>query len=1779
MTSTICGSGQYYTNEIFKIVRVDRLKRHTLTYIFVGEQERNIKDILYGLESSGTISAKDNKTLKEHFGKNYNIIGKHQTARIKFIYQRIYTDDTIAAIRKKIFCFLSTQQDLLIEQNQELWVEMDDKVNRILGPIWTNVKIEPSITLNEVSPNYKKFVSKNGHIILNEQVVNMNDRTLYDATDGMKFRDNEIYLHMMEDEIEYIKSQGKKIDEIMKNGYLIKYWPLGITDYDPGVVYNEMEKLKPMLKAEDKLINFVETVPADDKIFGGCRIIQVLIHITNDYEGEFVELLKIFNLFSLDEKTPFMRYKDYEWPAPLYLFYKPLVENKTITEKQMKDWVSFTKKVKDASDTVIKEVQYSIRGLTLKVYIYTLDDEPKYATVNIHRNGNIEVRIAFKEKKRATMKDVYMALKDVGKVIRRINEIDYRFRAKDIPKTAKLQEPDITFNESKNLLEFHGRTRLILLDTINTVNIPEDFNYEEMNTFATKYFTPFLSPILSKKNYEKTELLAKYKRVSFYSKMNLEYEFIHKTIQQNPNIAEKDVIILLHENYYSGRPIEEAIKVYGDWKRKYGFMGSQGVKGARQTGIEIRIKHSKMHMNGSKNVMQLTNASMFMAKFFNIYFNQSQFLKKSQIRNIFSNELAKLEYVENEVNETILNNSTNIVNYANYNYGNTLGNIYGNNDFYVANVVASTENMNENIEKEENENDFNREAYLSTDEEIDRNIRMQCDDKDKKHDVCTDFCEDEFYTLRRLQKYDNPIFKYKSDPRFENYARKCQPQERQPLVMKNNPATNPKIDPAAYKNAIQYGSSPDRQNWYICAQVWCPYEEIPISYAAIEKDIKIRPTRKGNCLTAKCPSCLKEKRITWLRIVDKSLFHPYVGFIDESNHPNNLCMPCCFKKPMDDKKSKKYAVYMKCMGKNVDVTEDVEGVDYIMGRDKMPLTRGRFGLLPVNLAKLFKSPCETGKMQMGITCHLRYGVKDDAKQSFLWAIDEIIVEDKQANLTKFKKYLFEEKLTEKMFKSLNQGELEILFENDKISAMENFKNYMMSDTQKITEEFLWDFLSRPGILDENGLNIYIFTSKSLLCPLGFDAKEFFSPSKKSVFLYTDGRYYEPIFVAQNNKGKIFMQKTYSPNDWESLKVYNMAITNCISKRLVDWNKIRKESLGEKYFEIKPEILAREIIEKYKDKISGQLIDKYNKAVAFVTENNFILPFKPQGQIVEIATIDRYKPQSFRNTLKFYYEMRSKYGFPYLPVRVYKNHYEEIVAIQLENNSIIPVKVERVTTGLMEAPGKYYYDVNDFIAEGKAQMDERAITTRYIIYIQESYDRLRMELSRKLSAMPAEREKIIKIIWDKELSLGKKRYLLGNIIEKICKSITKILSQLPFPIENYVKPLLRRTCQSAKDSGKCLANPHCTFSGGECRLIILEKGPDGVKLFPFFVERITDELLRNNFLRDEILEDRLDEIVEKSIEIRNDEIVIYGAQDLLFQITDLYKPKKEFILKNEDMYSTTEPTYEGINKEKYLTSANELSLDALNLQDLPSYWKSFFKPNVKYLDDRMMNDTLYFAILRVLMIIMPEVKTVNGLKNLQIDKIEGITKQDIDKEPRYKNLDNDIIDGINRTIAIYKSVNGTSYKNINTMTQLKEFIMSDEYPANEVDVFLLSQALGINMIILNKRVNKQNPMGFYGFIYSLKKDFVVLLEQTRGGKNIFSILVRGDNYIFKRRDLPKNIKDFYGIKDDEADIIKYDVPHISSDQRVNQDKGLRSKLIKIKLAKKKLEEEKKEFMKK
>jgi hypothetical protein len=592
-----------------------------------------------------------------------------------------------------------------------------------------------------------------------------------------------------------------------------------------------------------------------------------------------------------------------------------------------------------------------------------------------------------------------------------------------------------------------------------------------------------------------------------------------------------------------------------------------------------------------------------------------------------------------------------------------------------------------------------------------------------------------------------------------------------------------------------------------------------------------------------------------------------------------------------------------------------------------------------------------------------------------------------------------------------------------------------------------------------------------------------------------------------------------------MQLMNLALTNCISKDIVNWEKIRKISLGDKYFDLQMQISAMELMEKMS--VIGQIKDSYNKTYALISENGFLLPIEPQGEILELNIIENWKPKRFGETIKFYDSISEKYKLPYHPKKIYKNSSNMIMAIQLADNSIIPVQQESSSYNrLLDASDKYYYNVNMHLAKGNKSLDERAKTTLYIIYIQESYDRLRLELARKLQKS-SDKEKIIQLIKDKVMPMALKREYMKTLLAKICKSLIIQLEKLPFPIDNYIKQTLRKPCSSEK---KCDKNFHCYFKNGECKLIILEKNPiDNTNIFDFFMERISDEILRNRLLRDEILEDKLDELINKSLEKRNDEIIINGAKDLFVQVEELYKPKKEFILRSENMYSTTQPDYKGVNKDKFLIESQEFTLDSSKLMLLPSYWKTILGNKFRFYNDNQTNNSLYHAILRIINLINTDIKNIIDLKRLEISKIEHISKADIDNDFYFKDIHPEIPDGINRIIAIFKYSKKIQYKSINTMTQLKEFIMSEEYPANEVDVFLLALALGINILILEKRITKKNIEGFYIFAPYKNRDYIILFNQSKLEDNNYNIVGKQNNYLFKLKDLPKIIKTFIGVE--------------------------------------------------
>lgn len=57
---------------------------------------------------------------------------------------------------------------------------------------------------------------------------------------------------------------------------------------------------------------------------------------------------------------------------------------------------------------------------------------------------------------------------------------------------------------------------------------------------------------------------------------------------------------------------------------------------------------------------------------------------------------------------------------------------------------------------------------------------------------------------------------------------------------------------------------------------------------------------------------------------DENKEHMYVGFLTKGNNPNDLCMPCCFKKDQLTSGNKfKMSYYKKCIGEKIVLDEKV----------------------------------------------------------------------------------------------------------------------------------------------------------------------------------------------------------------------------------------------------------------------------------------------------------------------------------------------------------------------------------------------------------------------------------------------------------------------------------------------------------------------------------------------------------------------------------------------------------------------------------------------------------------------------------------------------------------------------------------------------------------------------------------------------------------------------------------------------------------------------------------
>ena len=189
--------------------------------------------------------------------------------------------------------------------------------------------------------------------------------------------------------------------------------------------------------------------------------------------------------------------------------------------------------------------------------------------------------------------------------------------------------------------------------------------------------------------------------------------------------------------------------------------------------------------------------------------------------------------------------------------------------------------------------------------------------------------ENQRYKITLLQNTDKELF-------GENYARdKCQKKNQPFVISKENREKLIKENKYYVDNEIYYGSRKDNMNYYICPRFWCKVSKVP-----------------ADPITGICPIKDEDKIESFFLKPGEIGIKRYVQLIKPNE--NNICAPCCFKKPPKNKdlgKCKNYVNYDPKNIKNVDIDEKDE--NYLVNASA-PISLGRFGVVPKSLHELLE---------------------------------------------------------------------------------------------------------------------------------------------------------------------------------------------------------------------------------------------------------------------------------------------------------------------------------------------------------------------------------------------------------------------------------------------------------------------------------------------------------------------------------------------------------------------------------------------------------------------------------------------------------------------------------------------------------------------------------------------------------------------------------------------------------------------------------------------------------
>merc|ERR1712227_1155286 len=442
--------------------------------------------------------------------------------------------------------------------------------------------------------------------------------------------------------------------------------------------------------------------------------------------------------------------------------------------------------------------------------------------------------------------------------------------------------------------------------------------------------------------------------------------------------------------------------------------------------------------------------------------------------------------------------------------------------------------------------------------------------------------------------------------------------------------------------------------------------------------------------------------------------------------------------------------------------------------------------------------------------------------------------------------------------SLNSGEIKLIFQN-----IDNYKKYIKEFTN-IEFNYIYDILSKPGILSKTGINYYIYEKDVEVKKSTFEKKEFFDN-----FILLCNNIDDNIFKKDNDRDNIIILK--------DKKIYYPKFLKRKKNDKINANL-------KKIFKINDSIIKKS--NKFNDLTCNVNLknDETNKNIVFrcryiIINNDILLPTFPSGTLHDVKTelsIDKYL-KNIQDTISDLLLINNEINLNLIPIGfLYSNVDNDkfnFLAFLFDNEIELRVKSELISESKIKDISKKFNKsifikksiseeeiINKFIMNNEFQIDDRIKNIKKKLFDNESYELFRLEFSNFLNHNNSIKEKISKIIESNKFSKNDKKKLIQKIIYKnISKNIYDALqtggnnkfinvNDNKIDLNNYKINNKRLLCSIYENKDDCNSNYHCKFISNKCLFNISTKKTIN------FVSKIIDELLSDQMKSKELLKE-------------------------------------------------------------------------------------------------------------------------------------------------------------------------------------------------------------------------------------------------------------------------------------------------------------------------------------